>query len=104
VFALAWQPPTPSRPGQLSHPSPPLHPPTHPPTIPQACAGIYPLQNVAVRKVKVLKAPKFDLTKLMEVWGVGGGPAAAEGLRATPTQTLGAARRGLGASSPTPRA
>lgn len=31
--------------------------------------GIYPLQNVAVRKVKVLKAPKFDLTKLMEVHG-----------------------------------
>jgi hypothetical protein len=31
--------------------------------------GIYPLQNVAIRKVKVLKAPKFDLTKLMEVHG-----------------------------------
>lgn len=31
------------------------------------CAGIYPLQNVYIRKVKVLKAPKFDLTKLMEV-------------------------------------
>lgn len=30
-------------------------------------AGIYPLQNVYIRKVKVLKAPKFDLTKLMEV-------------------------------------
>lgn len=26
-------------------------------------------QNVAVRKVKVLKAPKFDLSKLMEVHG-----------------------------------
>jgi small subunit ribosomal protein S3Ae len=35
--------------------------------IEKACQGIYPLQNVAVRKVKVLKAPKFDLTKLMEV-------------------------------------
>ena len=31
--------------------------------------GIYPLQNTCIRKVKVLKAPKFDLTKLMEVHG-----------------------------------
>jgi small subunit ribosomal protein S3Ae len=37
--------------------------------IEKACQGIYPLQNVAIRKVKVLKAPKFDLTKLMEVHG-----------------------------------
>lgn len=29
--------------------------------------GIYPLQNVYIRKVKILKAPKFDLGKLMEV-------------------------------------
>jgi hypothetical protein len=29
--------------------------------------GIYPLQNTFVRKVKILKAPKFDLMKLMEV-------------------------------------
>ncbi len=31
--------------------------------------GIYPLQNTYVRKVKVLKAPKFDLIKLMDVHG-----------------------------------
>ncbi|CAI8589477.1 unnamed protein product [Vicia faba] len=31
--------------------------------------GIYPLQNVFIRKVKILKAPKFDLGKLMEVHG-----------------------------------
>eukprot|EP00877_Chromochloris_zofingiensis_P006149 jgi/Chrzof1/1788/Cz10g21050.t1 len=37
--------------------------------IEKACQGIYPLQNVAIRKVKVLKAPKFDLIKLMEVHG-----------------------------------
>merc|ERR1711988_1102354 len=35
--------------------------------IEKACAGIYPLQNVFIRKVKVLKKPKFDLVKLMEL-------------------------------------
>eukprot|EP00850_Spirogloea_muscicola_P020222 SM000210S06736 [mRNA] locus=s210:77663:79377:- [translate_table: standard] len=35
----------------------------------KAAAGIYPLQNAYVRKVKVLKAPKFDLSRLMEVHG-----------------------------------
>lgn len=30
---------------------------------------IYPLENVFIRKVKVLKKPKFDLTKLMEMHG-----------------------------------
>lgn len=35
--------------------------------IEKACKSIFPLQNVLVRKVKVLKKPKFDLTKLMEV-------------------------------------
>jgi len=33
--------------------------------------GIYPLTNAMVRKVKVLKKPKFDITKLMEVHGEG---------------------------------
>merc|ERR1712045_277337 len=33
--------------------------------------GIYPLTNVMVRKVRVLKKPKFDITKLMEVHGEG---------------------------------
>merc|ERR1712217_614777 len=37
--------------------------------IQKACSGIFPLQNVAVRKCKVLKTPKFDLQKLMEVHG-----------------------------------
>jgi len=37
--------------------------------IEKACQGIYPLQNTCIRKVKVLRAPKFDLTKLMEVHG-----------------------------------
>ncbi len=37
--------------------------------IEKACQGIYPLQNVFIRKVKVLRSPKFDVTKLMEVHG-----------------------------------
>merc|ERR1719253_2211573 len=28
--------------------------------------GIFPLKDVLVRKVKILKKPKFDITKLME--------------------------------------
>jgi small subunit ribosomal protein S3Ae len=37
--------------------------------IEKACHGIYPLQNVHVRKVKVLKQPRFDLGKLLEYHG-----------------------------------
>ena len=32
----------------------------------KACAGIFPLQNCYIRKVKVLATPKFDLQRLME--------------------------------------
>merc|ERR1712046_235968 len=32
------------------------------------CGKIFPLENVLVRKLKVLKKPKFDLTKLMELY------------------------------------
>merc|ERR1712113_733615 len=46
--------------------------------IEKACMGIYPLQNVYVRKVKILKAPKFDITKLMEVHDAAGYAAEAE--------------------------
>ena len=35
--------------------------------IEKATSSVYPLQNVFIRKVKILKAPKFDLGKLMEV-------------------------------------
>ncbi|GLT95195.1 hypothetical protein SLE2022_128910 [Rubroshorea leprosula] len=38
--------------------------------IEKATSSIYPLQNVFIRKVKILKSPKFDLGKLMEVYGV----------------------------------
>ncbi|GAB2228886.1 hypothetical protein Droror1_Dr00023019 [Drosera rotundifolia] len=37
--------------------------------IEKVTSSIYPLQNVYIRKVKILKAPKFDLSKLMEVHG-----------------------------------
>jgi len=37
--------------------------------IEKATQGIYPLQSIFIRKVKILKAPKFDLMKLMEVHG-----------------------------------
>mmetsp|Transcript_23438 Transcript_23438/g.52124 ORF Transcript_23438/g.52124 Transcript_23438/m.52124 type:complete len:267 (-) Transcript_23438:83-883(-) len=40
--------------------------------IEKACNSIFPLQNVFIRKVKVLKKPKFDLTKLMEMHGDNG--------------------------------
>eukprot|EP00004_Rigifila_ramosa_P007023 TRINITY_DN17944_c0_g1_i1.p1 TRINITY_DN17944_c0_g1~~TRINITY_DN17944_c0_g1_i1.p1 ORF type:complete len:260 (-),score=78.43 TRINITY_DN17944_c0_g1_i1:44-796(-) len=35
--------------------------------IEKSCQGIYPLQNVFVRKVKLLKSPKFDIAKLLEL-------------------------------------
>lgn len=38
-------------------------------TIERQCQSIYPLQNVFVRKVKVVRAPKTDLNTLMELHG-----------------------------------
>lgn len=35
--------------------------------IEKACQGIYPLQNVYIRKAKILKAPKYEAGKLMEM-------------------------------------
>jgi len=37
--------------------------------IEKACEGIYPLQNVLIRKVKTLRAPKLDVNKLIEIHG-----------------------------------
>ena len=39
--------------------------------IEKACQSIYPLQDVFVRKVKMLKKPKFELEKLIELPGEG---------------------------------
>lgn len=39
--------------------------------IEKATVGIYPLRDVHIRKVKILKAPKFDITKLMELHEAG---------------------------------
>lgn len=33
----------------------------------KATRGIYPLQNVLIRKVKMIKSPKLDITKLLEL-------------------------------------
>lgn len=45
--------------------------------IEKACHSIYPLHDVMIRKVKVLKKPKFDLSKLLEMHGEGRGATAA---------------------------
>lgn len=37
--------------------------------IKKACSGIYPLRDVHIRKVKQVRAPKFDSTRLMDVHG-----------------------------------
>merc|ERR1712070_681968 len=37
--------------------------------IEKSCQCIFPLRDVFIRKVKVLKKPKFDITKLMEMHG-----------------------------------
>ena len=40
--------------------------------IEKACEHIFPLQNVYIRKVKVLRKPKFDITSFMELHGDAG--------------------------------
>jgi len=41
--------------------------------IEKRCQGIYPLHDVYIRKVKVLKKPRFELSKLLEIHGEGKG-------------------------------
>lgn len=47
--------------------------------IEKACQGIYPLHDVYIRKVKVLKKPRFDASKLLELHGDGGKGEVTEG-------------------------
>ena len=37
--------------------------------ITKACQVVYPLQSVFIRKVKTIKTPRFDVTRLMEMHG-----------------------------------
>jgi len=55
--------------------------------IEKECQGIYPLQNVLIRKVKLLKSPKFDAYKLAEIHGEGVQVAPAEVPAAAATTT-----------------
>jgi len=36
-------------------------------SIHKACSSVFPLQNVFIRKVKVIKSPKFDIGKLLDL-------------------------------------
>jgi len=45
--------------------------------IERECQGIYPLTNVFIRKVKVIKTPKADTSKLLEAHGEGAAATAA---------------------------
>jgi small subunit ribosomal protein S3Ae len=47
--------------------------------IEKACQSIYPLQNVYIRKVKMIRTPRFDLVKLMEIHGDAGAPLDEQG-------------------------
>jgi small subunit ribosomal protein S3Ae len=35
------------------------------------CQSVFPLQNVFIRKVKILKMPRFDVQKLLELHAAG---------------------------------
>uniref|UniRef100_A0A0B6YSH2 Small ribosomal subunit protein eS1 n=1 Tax=Arion vulgaris TaxID=1028688 RepID=A0A0B6YSH2_9EUPU len=46
----------------------------------KACSGIFPLQDVYIRKVKILKKPKFDHSKLVDIHGDISSFAGADGI------------------------
>merc|ERR1711915_600859 len=47
--------------------------------IEKACQGIFPLHDVCIRKVKILRKPRFDIGKLMDLHGEGSGTGAKSG-------------------------
>merc|ERR1712173_317517 len=49
--------------------------------ITKSCESVFPLKDVHVRKVKIIKKPKFDITKLMELHGDGDGDMGTDMLR-----------------------
>eukprot|EP00913_Durusdinium_trenchii_P017019 g16004.t1 len=49
--------------------------------IEKQCKGIFPLKDCMIRKVKIMKKPKFDITKLMELHGDGGDDVGVEMMR-----------------------
>ena len=55
--------------------------------IQKACQGIYPLHDVNIRKVKVLKKPRFDLNRLMDLHGEGSGKSTAAATTTTDPAT-----------------
>jgi len=57
--------------------------------IEKAAEGVYPLQNVLIRKVKMLRSPKLDINKFLELHG--GAEAAATSSGATAGTDLGKA-------------
>jgi len=65
--------------------------------IEKECQGIFPLQNVFVRKVKVLKKPKFDPSKLFELHGETTAAAAATATATTTATTTPATTEDTGA-------
>lgn len=54
--------------------------------ITKKCNRVFPLKDVNIRKVKVLKKPKFDISKLMEVHAGDDGEAGADMLRPEETE------------------
>jgi small subunit ribosomal protein S3Ae len=50
--------------------------------IEKSCSSIYPLKDVYIRKVKMVKAPKFDITKLMEAHEGGAADTGAKAAKA----------------------
>jgi len=60
------------------------------------CQSIFPLQNVFIRKCKVLKKPKFDLTKLMELHGDAAGEDTGAALDKVAAENTVVAMKGAG--------